>query len=74
MKIYVLVSDENVTTGHNDSTDYPVLAQYGSHGWSFDGWLPAFQSNTEAVKFIATLDSYKAKRLRIVELELRGNQ
>ena len=70
MKIYVLISSVRVA-GQGDSTEYPVLEQYGSHGWSFDGWLPAFSSHDAAVKFIATLDKYKASRLRIAELELQ---
>ena len=77
MSVFVIISHIDVA-GHGDSTSYPVLEQFGTNGWDFKGWFPAFEKKEDAEAFIKQwaytgdiTKQFKINELSIAELELK---
>lgn len=70
MSVFVIIRYKNVTTGHGESDDFPILEQKGN-GYLFEGWLPAFPTRAAAKSFLLEFESKKYSGLEIVELQVQ---
>lgn len=65
--IYVIVQQENLTTGHGQSQIVDLLATQSIYGGHF---LPAFTSQDKAMVYLARRTDKKYRGLKIVKVDL----